>query len=63
MNPAHRPTYAASAFCTSKIVCPREKVFWIGSGVLEIQIFSSASRSNVPALSTEKCVIARYGTE
>ena len=33
------------------------------AAVPEIQMFSSASRSNVPAVSTEKCVTDRYGTE
>jgi hypothetical protein len=39
------------------------KVFSMGVGVPEIQIFSSASRSKVPAVSTAKWVMLRYGTE
>ena len=32
-------------------------VFWMGAAVPDIQIFNSASRSNVPAVSTLKCVM------
>ena len=43
----------------SPMVEPRLKVRWIGSALPEIQIFSSASMSKVPAVSTEKRVMAR----
>ena len=42
---------------------PLVKVFWIGTELPETQIFSSASRSKVPAVSTAKCVMLRYGIE
>jgi hypothetical protein len=54
LHRVYRPTYEASAFCTSSIDWPRVNVRWIGSGVPDIQIFSSASRSKCPAVSTAK---------
>lgn len=42
---------------------PLVKVFWTGVWEPESQIFSSASRSKWPAVSTAKCVMLRYGIE
>lgn len=52
-------TYVASARCTSRIEPPRVNVRVSGSGYDVIQMRSSDSRSKWPAVSTEKCVIAR----
>jgi len=41
---------------------PLLNCFWIGPELPDSQIFSSASRSKFPAVSTAKCVMDLYGT-
>ncbi len=56
---AYRRTPAASVRWMPRTSVPFFKVFVTGSWEPETQIFSSLSRSKVPAVSTEKRVMAR----